>query len=256
MTPKYETINGTLCRMVEPTPLTETATFPCAVRLIQDDSRMGMYNRDTKPSRLSDIYLVARIVGNSIIVDEFMESDYHRFEIIGYPVETGSAEWAWQMLMLGIPVSHPAEGEFQDTHYTKEGFVSCMAKTGWQLYEPKQEPAFKVGDWVEIEVAGVISQQRVRPGVCADSINAGGIEFYSNGLPLMKFLSSRITRKLDPSEVKVKVTLEGTVRLNGEDCEHFLLKHSPGRASTIRFDALDPATAKMVRELVAMQEEK
>lgn len=86
MKPKYETINGTLCRMVEPTPLTETSTFPCVVRLIQDDSRMGMYNRDTKPSRLSDIYFVERIVGNSIVVDEFMESDYHRFEIIGYPV--------------------------------------------------------------------------------------------------------------------------------------------------------------------------
>ena len=52
----------------------------------------------------------------------------------------GTAEWAWQMLKLQKPVSHPAEGELQDTDYTKEGFVRCMAKTGWQLYEPKPEP--------------------------------------------------------------------------------------------------------------------
>ena len=57
----------------------------------------------------------------------------------------GTAEWAWQMLMLQKPVSHPAEGEFQDTYYTKEGFVRCMAKTGWQLYEepgPPKEPDY------------------------------------------------------------------------------------------------------------------
>lgn len=52
----------------------------------------------------------------------------------------GSVDWAWQMLKLGVPVSHPAEGKIQDTDYTKERFVRCMAKTGWQLYtKPKEE---------------------------------------------------------------------------------------------------------------------
>lgn len=54
--------------------------------------------------------------------------------------EEGTAEWAWQTLMLCKIVSHPAEGIFHDTYYTKEGFIRCMAKTGWQLYEPKPKP--------------------------------------------------------------------------------------------------------------------
>lgn len=37
-TVKFETINGKLCRMVEPTPLTPESTFPCLVRPIQDAS--------------------------------------------------------------------------------------------------------------------------------------------------------------------------------------------------------------------------
>jgi len=33
---KFETINGTLCMMVEPEPLQLDSQMPCAVRLIQD----------------------------------------------------------------------------------------------------------------------------------------------------------------------------------------------------------------------------
>ena len=146
-----------------------------------------------------------------------------------------------------------ADGKFRWWNISNWELTNMEQNYYPQLYEidePNPESAFKVGDWVEIEVAGVISQHRVRTGVFADSINAGGIEFYGNGLPVMKPMSARIIRKLKPSEVKVTLTLEGTVKLNGEDCEHFLLKHSPGRASTIRFDALDPATCTLVKSLL------
>jgi len=117
---------------------------------------------------------------------------------------------------------------------------------------------FKVGDWVEIEVSGVISQQLVKLGVFADSINAGGIEFYGNGLPVMKPLNARIIRKLDPSEVIVKIgCLSGTVE-KAQDYAYFLLWHSKTDCdySMIKWDALDIPTRELVESLLKAQEEK
>lgn len=176
---KFETINGTLCRMVEPTPLQLDSELPCVVRLIQNDSRMGMFNRDTKPSRLSDFYLAARIVSNNIVVDEFMESDYHRFEIIGYPVEEGSKEWALYQMMQGKMVCHETSPRdwyrMYNDHAIQNRTVGYMdrvsawlestVQSGWQIYkehEPKPLLAdAKVGDlcktdldeWIQIDDA-------------------------------------------------------------------------------------------------------
>jgi len=117
---------------------------------------------------------------------------------------------------------------------------------------------FKVGDWVEIEVSGVISQQLVKLGVFADSINAGGIEFYGNGLPVMKPLNARIIRKLDPSEVIVKIgCLKGTVaEWNSETFMLNPLDNSIPRGSLIAFAMLDIPTRELVESLLKAQEEK
>jgi hypothetical protein len=52
----------------------------------------------------------------------------------------GTAEWAWQMMLLHKGVSHPDEGNFPDgIDCCKERFIRNYAKTGWQLYT-KPEP--------------------------------------------------------------------------------------------------------------------
>ena len=162
--------------------------------------------------------------------------------------EVGTAEWAWQMLMLQKPVSHPAEGEFQDTYYTKEGFVRCMAKTGWQLYEEPQ-PTYKVGDWVEYKKGKHHQVDSVHDGCCYLS--------YGKGCGCFSALYSDITRKLDPSEVRVKVVLEGTVeRHDGNPQYWFKLRSSEYNYALISIDMLDTPTRELVESLLRAQEEQ
>lgn len=132
----------------------------------------------------------------------------------------GSAEWAWQMLKLGKPVTNKwvfmDGGYIKDTDSDKYRFVQMWDFfSDWQLYEEKPEPEYKVGDW------------------------------------------SAITRKLDPSEVKVTLTLEGTVsRDYNETLDSFILNHTDGHTrNCIKYSTIDPDTAAMVRELLAAQEE-
>ena len=174
---KFKEHDGLLFKMLDkPVPLTADAELPCLTRLIQDDSRMGMFNRDTKPSRLSDFYLAARIVSNNIVVDDFMESDYNRFEIIGTFVEEGSEDWAWHMMQEGYKTKH-CESTSQRFYAIREGNNYCAfydnewkevdintrriycefieyAKAfpgyGWRILkeheQPKPESQYKVGD--------------------------------------------------------------------------------------------------------------
>lgn len=222
---------------------------------------------DTDPIR----YAYERKQGDTIYVRDNgmfnMINHEHPFDIIHTePLATeGTAEWAWQMLMLQKPVSHPAEGEFQDTYYTKEGFVRCMAKTGWQLYEPKPEPQYKVGNWVEINPGNNPTQVKI--------VEIDGDKLYYNTRYAGKTIethiyASAITRKLAPSEVMVKIgCLEGTVRLceNEYICPdstvdnpcHFILQNPvTGYWSAICFKELDPATRSLVESLLKAQEEK
>jgi hypothetical protein len=158
--------------------------------------------------------------------------------------EVGTAEWAWQMLMLQKPVSHPAEGEFQDTYYTKEGFVRCMAKTGWQLYE-EPAPAFKVGDWVRYDIDTYLRVIEASGAVRTLCKTLSGTIVY----PYTSCLT-----KASPSEVIVKIgCLEGTVRKYPNN--KIILKGGVF-SSLIDINMLDPDTAALVRELLAAQEEK
>jgi len=121
---------------------------------------------------------------------------------------------------------------------------------GMLFKQPK--PTFKVGDWVDCkDPVGVPTQCKVLE-ILEHNVIVECKTGHRWSLP-----HNNITRKLSPSEVIVKIgCLSGTVRINGEDCEHFLLKHSPGRASTIRFDALDTETRELVESLLKAQEEK
>ena len=164
----------------------------------------------------------------------------------------GTAEWAWQMLMLQKPVSHPAEGEFQDTYpiYTKEGFIRCMAKTGWQLYEePKPQPQYKVGDWVEYKKGKHYQVDSVHDGCCYLS--------YGKGCGCFSALYSDITRKLDPSEVIVKIgCLSGMVSQCGDKEEEVFALHTKNNAAVIPFAMLDAPTRELVEGLLKAQEER
>ena len=72
---KFETINGQLCRMVEPEPLTDNTKYPCI-----------MTRKYRSPSAMD--YL-----------NEYM--------VIGYPVDDGSHWWALAMMIDGKKVWHP-----------------------------------------------------------------------------------------------------------------------------------------------------
>lgn len=155
---KFETINGTLCRMVEPTPLTPEATFPCVVRLIQDDSPMGLCNRwkySEKQDFLKKDWTISSLENN---LNKVKDIHYSQFEIIGYPVEEGSAEWALWQAENGKSFEHKtahhcriftmfSETELKVTNEEGEvvefvdidRFLSDGAKDGWQLYEPEPD---------------------------------------------------------------------------------------------------------------------
>ena len=175
----------------------------------------------------------------------------------------GTAEWAWQMLMLQKPVSHPAEGEFQDTYYTKEGFVRCMAKTGWQLYEPKQEPEsqYKVGDWLEfIDAGGRKSQGKYLSKAYDNAILVLDITYNMRCVvPVTK-----IIRKLSPSEVVIHIgCLSGTVEdlSYAESGRFWLIGKATERCQQGMFvllydEMLDTPTSNLVESLLKAQEVK
>jgi hypothetical protein len=171
---KFETINGTLCRMVESELLTPEANFPCVVRLIQDDSPMGRNNDFYATSHLlAHIEIINGLDAIHFVRWQGIKTYYSRFEIIGYPVADGSAEWALWQMKQGKKVCHKSytmktthcaiNDESQVVIFTTPysvangGDVVCHAdewldrreygcgvdeRTGWQLYkEPKPETA-------------------------------------------------------------------------------------------------------------------
>lgn len=152
---KFETINGTLCRMVEPTPLTPEATFPCVVRLIQDDSPMGLCNRwkySEKKDFLRKYWTISSLENN---LNKVKDIHYSQFEIIGYPVVEGSKEWALHQMMQGKKfVSSNGTVYWQDKDdndlikytdgygqiwvQTPYMFLKCVGASGWQLYKEQR----------------------------------------------------------------------------------------------------------------------
>ena len=81
-------IKGVICEMINPIPVDENTVFPCAVRLIQDNSQMGKLNIRTQ---LKDL---VNTNGDFIAtgIDEYYKTihatwgegiDFERFEVIG-----------------------------------------------------------------------------------------------------------------------------------------------------------------------------
>jgi len=115
--------------------------------------------------------------------------------------------------------------------------------------EPKPEPAYKVGDWVEYKKGKHHQVDSVHDGCCYLS--------YGKGCGCFSALYSDITRKLDPSEVRVKVVLEGTVeRHDGNPQYWFKLRSSEYNYALISIDMLDTPTREKVESLLRAQEEK
>ena len=159
----------------------------------------------------------------------------------------GTAEWAWQMLKLGIKMWNPSEQSMETTALDKDKFVACHSRTGWQLYE---EPApFAVGDVVRHHS----SPYDCGVGYIVEIDGNNACVFFVDDMDTDVVSMSELSR-CNPSEVIVKIgCLEGTVRkdIYGK----FKLVHASNYASLIWLSALDPETAALVRALLKAQEE-
>ena len=117
---------------------------------------------------------------------------------------------------------------------------------GWQLYEPKPETAFKVGDWVKHDIDSYL---RV-------------IETPGRERTLCKTLSGVIVypytsclTKVSPSEVIVKIgCLSGPVRRSSSS--HFCIICGDHWSMIAFAMLLDTPTREMVERLLKVQEEK
>lgn len=168
---KFKTINGTLCLITEPKPLTEKDNLPAAVGLIIDDSRMGKLN-EYESRRLGRKTIIAIEINENGVVranDRYFYEHYTRYEIIGYPVADHSAEWAlWQMMQGNKVASRNGTVYWQDKDdndlikytdgygqkwiQTPYLFLRCVDASGWQIYKPKPLLAeAKVGDLVKVQ---------------------------------------------------------------------------------------------------------
>lgn len=195
---KFEEHDGKLFRMLEkPVPLTDDAELPVLVRMIQDNTMLGKANkRSCHPDTLAQ-----KIICNELTDDGlFMDGNYaYRYEIIGYPVADGSAEWALYRLMQGdivmgqywgddVMVTSTSSGWYEVIRLnlygkrhgipiTDSDFLFHAEKMGWQVYtEPKPESP-KEPDYVICKRCGG-SQSIPNPDVsntaCATCPKCGG----------------------------------------------------------------------------------
>ena len=290
-----------------------------------------------------------------------VDSEENEYDIISCepPAPEGTAEWAWQMMLLGYKVVRKDSKINYPYYVTKSNDIACgfdgdgktflssghiplkfenwiaVSDVGesWQIYtEPVKEPIpapangfyavttvdpipeileayngkwiypdgtmrefvspadilsylpaekpqpkfadVKVGDWVEVLAFEKLHQCRVvgkhknmfTIDVSEFSCNLGrkndwvNVTYDGTNANSVGFGDVRvnITRKLDPSEVRVKITLEGTVKkCNATNNMGFEVFDSwKNIIAWISYDAIDPATAELVRELIKKQGEK
>jgi hypothetical protein len=229
---KYETINGKLCRMVEPEPLTPDSPMPCIARIVQDDTAMGKYNRSRCCAEaLVKKHLITDVsYGGFVLIEsgKVYASECWQYEIIGYPVEEGSHWWALWQAENGKSFEHKtahhcriftmfSETELRVTNEEGEvvefvdidRFLSEGAKDGWQLYEPDHD--FNVGDWVEfIDAGGHKSQGKYLSNAYDNTILVLDITYNMRCV----VPTTKITRKLNPSEIVLDFGngIRGTIR--------------------------------------------
>lgn len=263
MNPRLETINGKLCIMLEkPIPLTKEAKFPCIVRLIQDDSPMGRYNKWNWEG-LTELTHIRELIGlpDDTIPCIECDDDEHisHYEILGYPVEEGSHWWALYHMQSGNAVCHtkaPSIKYSMPTHYVKrkvrenctddmsiQVWLSGADKDGWQLYK-EPEPQYKVGDWV---TDGVIKGKITS---LTDDLAWVKTEFYEYRMSL------RNLTPISPSEVVIDFgSFSGWIK---RASNYNIEVYSRGNCwlANLRFDMLDTQTRSLVEDLLKAQEEE
>jgi hypothetical protein len=263
---KFDTINGQLCIMLEkPDAINEFSKTPCVIA-----GKCGglkkYYILDFPPSNPSMSMLA------------------EGFEIIGYPVAEGSAEWALYQIRSGKKVAKEGDGEqYCGSFYKNRLFYlngsGCLVtknarglidpcseeeflnldKTGWKLYEPEPVPQYKVGDWVEYR----LDSQAFYGEISEIRDHAYYLSVTTEDIPsdqARAIYLSNIVRKLDPSEVVIHIgCMSGTVRpvsTNGIHIWFHLIDADDKIIATIRIKSLDAPTRELVESLLKAQEEK
>jgi hypothetical protein len=259
---KFDTINGQLCIMLEkPDAINEFSKTPCVIA-----GKCGglkkYYILDFPPSNPSMSMLA------------------EGFEIIGYPVAEGSAEWALYQIRSGKKVAKEGDGEqYCGSFYKNRLFYlngsGCLVtknarglidpcseeeflnldKTGWKLYEPEPVPQYKVGDWVEYR----LDSQAFYGEISEIRDHAYYLSVTTEDIPsdqARAIYLSNIVRKLDPSEVVIHIDcLSGTVRQCGDKEEEVFALCTNHNAAVIPFTMCDPATRSLVESILRAQEE-
>jgi len=129
MKPQFEKHEDQLFRMLEePVPLTPDAEMPRLVRLIQDDSPMGRYNKAYSEYKYGVklgcclLPIIATHIAKNGVVND-IEWDVSRYEIIGTLVKEGSSEWALYQMMQGETVCQKYS---RIKRYYEAGYVRWM----------------------------------------------------------------------------------------------------------------------------------
>ena len=119
---------------------------------------------------------------------------------------------------------------------------------------PIPEPRIKVGDWVEVSTGRNTKQ------IGIVEIDGDKLYYYTMfaGLMIKTYIhASAILRKLSPSEVRIKITLEGQVTKPMDNAGgRFWLYYSTDEYVSVELDALDAPTRELVESLLKAQEEK
>jgi len=120
-------------------------------------------------------------------------------------------------------------------------------KHNGQLYEPETEqPRYKVGDWVEFN-PGSNPQQ-----VCITMVDGEKLHYICKNGYQSHIHARAIMCKLQPSEVVLPITIDGTIETNGTDWSFRVKKD--GHESIIQFAMLTPELRSQVEELLKAQE--
>lgn len=277
-TPVYEYHSGKLFKLLyKPVPLTFETQMPVLVRLIQDESPMGRFNKSTQSTNLSDNYVVTDICGGTGAIELLIGGyglHYSRHEVIGTLVEEGSSDWAAHQMMNGNMVYHEGDNLYRyiedgkvviDTYMpvctllTLENWLKITYASGWKLYEPKPEPIFAIGDKVTDGVIDgtIVHIEDAIADVCP-STDKYRIELCNlNHIPESPKQDDieMPLRKLKPEEVIIDIRLSGTIGSSGNEAS-FDLELPNGNWITIDYADIPDKQAAKIKSIVEAQEGK
>ena len=289
---KFKEHDGLIFRMLDkPVPLTPDAEMPCLVRFIMPFSER-FKGKHEGVAFFCDAIKKNPLYGNRLYAYETRRvgciAEPRELEIIGTLVEEGSDDWAWYQMMKGAKIKY-SEMTSQRFYAIKEGCDYCafyendgtevpidtrrnydefieyskwLGTSSWQIYkEPKPEPQYKAGDFVEIRNWYSGYKHLAQIDSIDHEIHIGSHRFDTNGNSTMERLPQlKIIHKLKPSQVVVEIgCLSGTVRpvsTNGTHIWFHLVGVDDKTIATIRISCLDTPTRELVESLLEAQEEE